>query len=251
MSRIEALFKKKKPYIGYLTAGDGGMERTLEVAHALVQGGVDLLEVGIPFTDPIADGPVIQEAMERALKRGTTPQDVLDFVKKFREKSDVPIVLFSYFNPILQGGEAFLKKGASVGVDGILVVDLTIEEGKDFQNQAKKEGLDTIFLVAPSTPKERIEKIAKHSSGFLYYVSRKGTTGVQNALPDDLEEKVKLIKTYTSLPVVVGFGISNSAMTKQILQIADGFVVGSYLVDAIGKGKTKEELITLTQGLLP
>jgi len=251
MRRIETLFKEKKPYIGYLTAGDGGMQRTLEAAQALVAGGVDLLEVGIPFTDPVADGPVIQDAMERALHAGTTPDSVLGFVSDFRKSSEVPIVLFSYYNPVLKGGKGFLKKAAEAGVDGILIVDLSIEEGGDFQKEAKEAGLDTIFLVAPSTPEERIQKIAKVSSGFIYYVSRKGTTGTKNNLPEDLREKVQTIKLHTSLPVVVGFGISSNDMTRKILQVADGFVVGSYLVDAIGSGKSAQEITQLTRGLVP
>lgn len=248
MSRISKAFKNKKPFIGYLTAGDGGMERTLEAARALVKGGVDLLEVGIPFTDPIADGPVIQEAMERALQAGTTPHKVLEFVKAFRKESEVPIVLFSYFNPILKGGKPFLEEAKQVGVDGLLIVDLSIEEGETFRSECP---LENIFLIAPSTPVERIQEIAEASSGFLYYVSRKGTTGAKNALPEDLEEKVKEIKAQTSLPVVVGFGVSSREMTQKINAIADGFVVGSLLVDAIGSGKTPEELKALTQGLVP
>lgn len=248
MSRIAEVFKKKKPYIGYLTAGDGGIKRTLEAAHALVAGGVDLLEVGIPFTDPIADGPVIQEAMERALKEGTTPDDVLEFVADFRKTSEVPIVLFSYYNPILKKGRPFLKKAKELGADGILIVDLSIEEGKTFREDCP---LDTILLVAPSTPIERVKKIAAASSGFLYYVSRKGTTGAKSDLPEDLEEKVKQMKQQTSLPVVVGFGISNREMTQKIVAIADGFVVGSYLVEAIGSGKSIEELTEITRGLAP
>ena len=251
MRRIEKLFKEKKPCIGYLTAGDGGMQRTLEAAQALVAGGVDLLEVGIPFTDPVADGPVIQDAMERSLHAGTTPDTVLTFVSDFRKSSEVPIVLFSYYNPIFKGGKGFLKKAAEAGVDGILIVDLSLEEGVDFQKQAKEVGLDTIFLVAPSTPEKRIQKIAEASSGFIYYVSRKGTTGAQNDLPEDLGEKVQTIKSHTSLPVVVGFGISSNDMTRKILQVADGFVVGSYLVDAIGSGKSAKELTQLTRGLVP
>jgi tryptophan synthase alpha chain len=250
MRRIEKLFKEKKPYIGYLTAGDGGMERTLLAATALVKGGVDLLEVGIPFTDPIADGPVIQEAMERSLSMGTTPNDVLLFIQKFRKSNDVPIVLFSYYNPILKGGKQFLEKAVKAGVDGILIVDLSIEEGEEFQKEAQIVGLDTIFLVAPSTPESRIEKIANASSGFIYYASSAGTTGMKTKLPNDLTEKVSLIKSSCNLPVVVGFGISNSDMTKQILKVADGFVVGSYFVDAIGKGKTAEELTKQAKELI-
>ncbi|QVL58390.1 MAG: tryptophan synthase subunit alpha [Simkaniaceae bacterium] len=244
-------FKKSRPYIGYITAGDGGMGRTLEVALALVKGGVDLLEVGIPFSDPIADGPVIQEAMDRSLEGGTTPHDVLSFVEKFRKESDVPIVLFTYYNPLFIGGQSLLDQAAKVGVDGLLVVDLPLEEGEEYQRGAKDAGLDTVFLIAPSTPKEKIKKIAAASSGFLYYVCRKGTTGTQEGFPEDLESRVKEIKEVSSLPVVVGFGISNKEMATKVLELADGFVVGSLFVDAIGKGKSAEELTTLTKSLKP
>lgn len=249
--RIGAAFKDKKPFVGYLTLGDGGIDRSLDAALALVEGGVDLLEIGIPFTDPIADGPVIQNAMERALKGGTTPHDVLAFAQRFREKSAVPLVLFSYYNPLLASGISFLKEVKEAGIDGLLVVDLPLEEGKEFFREVKEIGLHPILLIAPSTPEERIEKIAKEGGGFLYYVSRKGTTGAQSDLPEDLEEKVKLIKKYASLPLVVGFGISNREMAKKICVVADGFVVGSYLVEAIGEGKSTSELTKMTQGLAP
>ena len=249
MSVIGKIFETKKPFVGYITVGDGGLERSLEAALALVEGGVDILEIGLPFSDPIADGPVIQEAMERALKRGTTFETLINFVKRFRQISAVPLVLFSYYNPILKGGKKALEEAKQAGVDGVLIVDLPIEEGEAFQKEAKEVGLDTIFLISPSTPEERIAKIAAVSSGFLYYVCRKGTTGVQRGLPEDLEEKVKLIKSHSSLPLVVGFGISNQEMAQKVAQMADGYVVGSALVDAIGKGKSAQLLTQFTRGL--
>ncbi|MCP5506370.1 MAG: tryptophan synthase subunit alpha [Chlamydiales bacterium] len=249
MSRIAKCFEGKKPFIGYITAGDGGMARTLDVARALVEGGVDLLEVGIPFTDPVADGPVIQQAMTRSLEEGTTPEKVLDFVKAFRKESEVPIVLFSYFNPLFVGGKSFLEKAAKVGVDGILVVDLSLEEGEDYMNEVKRVGIDPIFLISPSTPQERIKKIAERGRGFLYYVCRKGTTGVKQGFPEDLEEKVKGIKACSALPVAIGFGIATKEMAKRAMEVADGCVVGSVLVEAIGQGKSSAELTQLAQGI--
>ncbi len=251
MGRIAECFQGKKPFIGYMTAGDGGMSRTLEAARALVKGGVDLLEVGIPFTDPIADGPVIQQAMTRALDDGTTPEKVLEFVKAFRKESEVPIVLFSYFNPLFVGGKTFLKKAAKVGVDGILVVDLSLEEGEDYMGEVKRVGLDPIFLISPSTPQKRIKKIAERASGFLYYVCRKGTTGAKEEFPADLEEKVKMIKGCSSLPVAIGFGIANKEMAEHAIKVADGCVVGSILVDAIGQGKSPNELTKLAERIKP
>lgn len=251
MGRIVECFKGKKPFIGYITAGDGGISRTLDGARALVKGGVDLLEVGIPFTDPIADGPVIQEAMTRSLCEGTTPDKVLDFVKTFRKESEIPIVLFSYFNPLFIGGKTFLEKAANVGVDGILVVDLSLEEGEDYREEIKKVGLDPIFLISPSTPQERVKQIGEEASGFLYYVCRKGTTGAKEGFPKGLEEKVRMIKGSTSLPVVIGFGIASKEMAQKATEIADGCVVGSVLVEAIGQGKSPHELTELVKRIKP
>lgn len=230
-------------FIAYLTAGDGGMDYSLEAALALEKGGVDLLEIGIPFSDPVADGPVIQKAMERSLKAGTTPEMVLGLIKEIRKRSSIPIVIFTYYNPIFLGGEQFLKKAKEAGADGILIVDLPLEENCPI--------LDRVLLVSPSTPDERIEQIAKKAKGFIYYVCQKGTTGARQELPEAVKTDIARIKKYTSVPVVAGFGISNKKTAEMALKSADGFVVGSLFVDAIGKKISPEELTQLARSIDP
>jgi tryptophan synthase alpha chain len=228
MSRISESFKKKKLFIGYLTAGDGD---SLQKFRTLLNGGVDLLEIGIPFSDPVADGPVIQRAMVRSLAAGTSAKTALELVVALRKESKAPIVLFTYFNPIQKDLSHFLKEAKAAGVDGILVVDLPPEEAEGYQAQCLQLGLDPIFVVAPKTPKERIARIASLGRGFIYYACRKGTTGARAGLPEDLEEKIAEIRKATRLPVAVGFGIADPQQAKKILEVADAFVVGSYFVE--------------------
>lgn len=226
MSRIVDCFKKKKPFIGYLTAGDGDSERLF---LQLVQGGVDLLEVGIPFSDPVADGPTIQKAMQRA--EGTAIADVLALIRSLRLKTEAPMVLFTYFNPIQHRLNQFLSDAKQAGADGILVVDLPVEEAKEYARLCRRYHLDPIFVIAPSTSKKRMEEICKLASGFLYYACRKGTTGAREGLPSDLVEKIEQIRHVSSLPIAVGFGIADRKTADAVLAVADGFVVGSYLVE--------------------
>lgn len=226
MSRISKAFANKNAFIGYLTAGDAEKKEFLE----LIDIGVNLLEIGVPFSDPVADGPVIQKAMARALKKGTTPDSVLKIVEEIRAESDVAIVVFTYLNPI-KNLENFLRKAKKAGADGILVVDLPLEEADEYRKLCYEIGLDPIFVIAPSTPPERIEKIAEAGRGFLYYACRKGTTGARSGLPEDLRDKVGAIRKKSNLPIAVGFGISERKTADEILKIADGFVVGSYFVE--------------------
>lgn len=229
MSRIAEYFKKKKKlFIAYLTAGDGD---SLEKFRMLLDGGVDLLEVGIPFSDPVADGPVIQKAMFRALEAKTNADTTLELVAQIRKESEVPIILFTYFNPIQERLKSFLTRAKDAGADGILVVDLPPEEATEYQRLCLVSNLDPIFVVAPSTPEERIRAIARLGRGFIYYACRKGTTGARSGLPEDLEEKIALIRKATDLPIAVGFGISEPQAAKNILQIADAFVVGAHFVE--------------------
>ncbi len=227
MSRISQAFAKNQAFVGYLTAGDASKERFL----SLIEMGANILEVGIPFSDPVADGPVIQKAMERALQKGTTPETVLRLVAELRLETDAAIILFTYFNPIQKDLEGFLKKAKQAGADGILIVDLPLEESRLYRSLCKQIGLDPIFVIAPSTPPERIEAIGKIAEGFLYYACRKGTTGARNSLPEDLEEKIQQIRSVSNLPIAVGFGIADRQSANAILTIADGFVVGSHLVE--------------------
>ncbi len=245
------MFQGKKTFIAYLTAGDGGIDYSVESFLALIRGGVDLLEIGIPFSDPVADGPVIQQAMQRALKEKITPSDVLTIVKKIRQKSSVPIVLFSYYNPVLQGGRAFLEEAKKAGVDGFLIVDLPFEESGDFRRTCKTLDLALIPLAAPSTPLERVKMLTQESSGFLYYVMRKGTTGMRNALPSDFQEKIQGLKQVSSLPVACGFGVSTREMARDVLAASDAFVVGSFFVQAVEKRIAPDALCELAKNLDP
>jgi tryptophan synthase alpha chain len=229
MSRISKEFqKKKKLFLGYLTAGDGD---SLENFRTLLKGGVDLLEIGIPFSDPVADGPVIQRAMVRSLAAKSNVKTALELVATLRKESEAPIVLFTYFNPIQKDLFGFLKEAKGAGADGILVVDLPPEEAGEYQALCLELRLDPVFVVSPSTPPDRIARIAKMGRGFIYYACRKGTTGARKGLPEDLEEKIGQIRKRAQLPVAVGFGISDPQTAKKILEAADAFVVGSYFVE--------------------
>lgn len=243
MNRIAGVFKKGKVFVTYLTAGQRGLDYSFKAALSLIEGGADLLEIGVPFSDPVADGPVIQKAMTGALNRNTTILDALELVKKIRTHSEVPTVLFSYFNPILQATKTDLfKRAKEAGVDGILIVDLPLEESTEYISKCNEFEIDPIFVIAPSTRAERIREINKRAKGFLYYACRKGTTGMRNDFPEGFKKQIKLIKQNSELPVVVGFGVSSYEIAKKIIACADGFVVGSLFVNAINKGATPQEL---------
>ncbi len=251
MSRIQDTFKVTQPFIGYVIIGDGGLENTLEYVKALVAGGVDIIELGVPFSDPIADGPVIQQGVGRALKSGVSPQHILNLVEQIREATNVPIILMSYYNPIITTGSSFLEEAKIVGADGMIIVDLPIEEAHEYKTIMDTIGLDTIFLTSPSTPASRLKKIEYYSSGFIYYACQKGTTGMKSKLPEDFEHKIAEIRKETSLPIAIGFGISNRETAKQILKYADGFIVGSYFVKAIGDGVSTQALTNLAKTIDP
>lgn len=239
MCRISKAFAEKNAFIGYLTAGDGDSKKLF---YDLLRGGVNLLEIGIPHSDPVADGPVIQRAMQRSLAVGTTPDSVLQLVKELRRKINTPMVLFTYYNPIQKDLRGFLKKAKDAGADGLLIVDLPFEESRAYRDACTEFGLEPIFVIAPSTPPERIREIAKMAGGFLYYACRKGTTGARKGLPEDLSEKLSLIRGISKLPIAVGFGVSERETAQEILQSADGFVVGSLFVDAVEKEKDLKEI---------
>jgi len=199
--------------VAYITAGDPSLEATLKYVLALAEAGADVIELGVPFSDPLADGPTIQRASERALRAGTTLAGVLELVRRIRQSSQVPLVLFSYYNPILQMGlEKFASTAASAGADGVLATDLTPEESEEYRRILQQHHLDTIFLGAPTSTDERMAKIAACSSGFLYLISRTGVTGAKDALPDDLPALLRRARSATKLPIAVGFGISLPAM---------------------------------------
>ncbi len=222
--------------VAYITAGDPALDATLKFVQALADAGADVIELGIPFSDPLADGPTIQRASERALKSGTTLARVIDLVGKIRKSSDVPLVLFSYYNPVLQMGlEKFAAAAASAGADGVLITDLTPEESGDYGQILTRHHLDTIFLGAPTSTDDRLAKIAAVSSGFLYLISRTGVTGAKDALPDDLPALLRRARKGTQLPIAVGFGISLPGHVSVLGGLADAAVVGSALVSEIEK----------------
>ncbi len=227
--------------VAYVTAGDPSLEATEKIVLAAAAAGADVIELGVPFSDPVADGPTIQRASERALRAGTTLSGVLDLVRRLRAHTQVPLVLFSYFNPILQMGlEKFASAAASAGADGVLATDLTLEEAADYRATMHAHALDTIFLVAPTSTDARLEQIANASSGFLYVISRAGVTGVQDALPADLPALVRRVRKFTTLPIAVGFGISLPTHVTVLGGIADAAVVGSALVAEIEKSATPD-----------
>lgn len=251
-NRIVRIFQKGPAFVAYLTAGDGGIQRTFDAAMALIAGGVNILEIGVPFSDPVADGPVIQRAAARALERNTTLDDILKLIKQLREHTEIPLILFSYLNPILNAiKKDFFAKAKSAGLDGVLLVDCPYEEAIEIHQQCTENKLAPIYVVTPTTSVERLKHIDHHASGFLYYACRKGTTGVRNAMPDDFADKLCEIKSLVEHPVVVGFGISNKEMSAEVLQHADGFVVGSLFVKALEDGVSLTDLTKIAQSLVP
>jgi tryptophan synthase alpha chain len=220
--------------VAYITAGDPSFDATLKFVLALADAGADVIELGVPFSDPLADGPTIQRASERALKVGASLAKVLDLVREIRKSSEVPLVLFSYYNPIFQMGlEKFAVTAANLGADGVLITDLTPEESEDYRRILATQNLDTIFLAAPTSTDERLAKIAAVSSGFLYLVSRTGVTGAKDTLPDDLPTLLRRTRAATQLPIAVGFGISLPGHVSMLGGLADAAVVGSSLVSEI------------------
>jgi len=244
MSRIENCFKQlksqnKKGFIPYLTAGDPNLECTLNLMHALVKAGADIIELGYPFSDPSSDGPVIQRAVERSLAKHTRLKDVLALVKRFRqENQDTPVVLMGYLNPIeCMGYQKFTDAAIASGVDGVLVVDMPPEEAHEFLQIIHRSVLDCIFLVAPTTREERARKICELSSGYVYYVSLKGVTGASHLDIDSVRTNVNLLKSYCGLPIGIGFGIKDVDTATKLGGLADAIVVGSALVNLIAELK--------------
>ena len=248
MGRIEEKFKVlkekgEKALVIYLTAGYPNLKATREFIFALERAGVDIIELGMPFSDPTADGPIIQAASQKALKEGTTLETVLDLVSEVRRTSEIPIVLFGYYNPIFAyGNERFAERSFAAGLDGVLVVDLPFEEAQELRCFTDSKGIDYISLVAPPTGERRIRKITKASTGFLYFVSVTGVTGTLKPVFEDIRRGVDQIRKVSSLPVVVGFGISNPAQAAEIASLGDGIVVGSAFIKEISEGHGKNDL---------
>ncbi len=239
MTRIQQLFERTRregraAFIAYLTAGDPTPEKTPEIAATLVRAGVDLIELGVPFSDPVADGPVIQRASARALNAGTTLPKVLDIARQIRAKSEVPLLLFTYLNPALHYGFDKLAKDAkAAGIDGVLLTDLSVEEAAPYMQPLRDAGLDTVFLAAPTSTERRLKLVAEFSTGFVYLVSRTGVTGERVDIADSSGSLLERMGKVTKLPLALGFGISTPEQAKAVAGMADGVVVGSAIVRQI------------------
>jgi tryptophan synthase alpha chain len=256
-TRISRLFdqlraKGRPGFIGYITAGDPTPEATPELVAALERGGCDLIELGVPFSDPIADGPVIQRAADRALRAGTTLRGVLEVARRIRERSEIPLLLFTYLNPVLRYGlDALARDAVGCGIDGCLIIDLSVEEAGPYVDAMRSHGLDTVFLAAPTSTRRRLELVAKYSTGFIYLVSRTGVTGERNTLSDSVAPLAKRMRVITDLPLAVGFGISKPEHVRAVGSIADAVVVGSAIVRAVEQNASLEQLALDLSSALP
>lgn len=257
MDRIANQFAKAQEenracFVAYISAGDPDFETCVEICRTLVENGVDVLELGVPFSDPLADGLTNQLAAQRALKSGMTGDRVFDLVREIRKFTEIPIVFYTYYNLIFARGiENYIKTAVEAGVDGILTLDLPPEEADEVLEISGRHGMKNIFIMAPTTPPVRMDRIAKAASGFIYYVSREGVTGVREELAGNIGESVAEIRKHTDLPVVVGFGISKQEQVRQIAPVADGVVVGSALVNCVrdNLGNREEILRALREKL--
>jgi len=245
MSRIAAVFEKKdhKAFVAYVTVGYPSMWATLQAVPLLAECGCDIIELGIPFSDPLADGTTIQKASYEALQNGVTPQTCLETAQKLRLKTDTPMVFMSYYNPIFHYGvEKFCKECEQVGIDGLIIPDLPPEEGTELGQATQKHGLDLIYLLAPTSTDERMKLIAEKSSGFIYLVSVTGVTGARAALPQELSSFVQRVKQVTDKPLCVGFGISTPEQAKQVAEISDGVIIGSRIIQLLESGISLDSL---------
>lgn len=242
MSNISKAFKNTKAFIPFLTGGDPTIDKTEEYIYKMVEAGADIIEIGIPFSDPIAEGPVIQEANIRALKNGATPERIFEMVERVRTKTQVPIVFLTYLNPVFNYGyDKFFARCKKAGVDGIIIPDMPFEEKGELAEEAKKNGVDIISLIAP-TSADRIQMIAKEAQGYVYVVSSLGVTGMRSEIKTDLKSIIDLVKQATDIPAAVGFGINTPEQAAEISKISDGVIVGSAIVKIIEKyGENAED----------
>jgi tryptophan synthase alpha chain len=242
---LELKKERRKGFVAFITAGDPSLEKTHQLVLELDRQGVDVLELGVPFSDPLADGPVIQEASQRALTAGATLNGVLGMVADLRQETDIPIVLFTYFNPIHRMGiDRFVHRAKEAGVDGVLMLDLPPEEGAEYKQMMDAAGLDTIFLVTPTTRDKRISMLASKTTGFVYYVSRTGVTGEREHVAEAIQDQVHRIRVRTDLPIAVGFGIAQPDQVAQVAKCADAVVVGSAIVRRIGEYGSEVDLVS-------
>jgi tryptophan synthase alpha chain len=256
MTRIDAKFAAlkadgKKAFVAYIMAGDPDYDASLAIVRGLPSAGVDIIELGLPFTDPMADGPTIQLAGQRALEAGQTLEKTLELARAFREDDDTtPIVMMGYYNPIYSRGvDRFLVDAKAAGVDGLIIVDLPPEEDSELCIPAQAAGLNFIRLATPTTDNKRLPKVLQNTGGFVYYVSITGITGAANAVATDVGPEVERIKAATDLPIVVGFGIKTSEASRSIASVADGVVVGSAIVERIGNGESPDDVLAFVKSL--
>jgi len=244
MSRITNTFKQlkntgRKALIPYIMSGDPSLSATKKYVFELENAGADIIELGVPFSDPLADGPTIQRASERSLKHGTTLKKVLAMVQEIRKKTDIPLILMTYYNPVFRFGiDRFIKAAVTAGVDGVIIPDLIPDEAGQFIEISRRHGLETVFLLAPTSTRERIKKVARASSGFIYYVSITGITGAKLSLGEYMESTLSSLKSVTRKPVAVGFGISNPGEARMVSRLADGVIIGSAIVKLIDQRKS-------------
>ena len=261
MSRISQVFSElkkegRKAFVPFITAGDPDLQTTGKLLVELARAGAGVIELGVPFSDPMADGPVIQRASERALENEFGLDEIFQLIDQSRRTIDTPIILFSYFNPLLQYGlKQLCQEAKRVGLDGVLVTDLTPEEATDFSAELKSHDLDMIFLIAPTSTDVRLRLVAKHASGFIYAVSRAGVTGARESVSVEAEKLVGRMRAFSDLPIVVGFGISSSSQVAEVEQYADGVVVGSAIVAEIERSRGREDVVShigeFTRSLMP
>ncbi|MFH1201298.1 MAG: tryptophan synthase subunit alpha [Candidatus Omnitrophota bacterium] len=250
MTRIDKKFRDlrrqhKKAFIAFITAGDPDLNTTFKLALELEKSGVDIIELGVPFSDPLADGPVIQAASERSLKKGTTLVGVINLIKRIRRESNIPLVIMSYYNPILSmGEERFTIEAHLAGLDGLIIPDLPPEESSSLISFCRSHNLNNILFLSPTSPISRIKSITRLTSGFIYYVSLTGVTGTRDRLAGQLENRIRLIKRFSKKPVCVGFGISNRNQVQKISRFSDGVIIGSAIVKKIQDNVGNKYLVT-------
>ncbi len=252
MSRIERVFKdrNKKALIGYVTVGYPNIESTLKIVPLLVENGCDIIELGIPFSDPLADGPVIQKSSYEALQQGATTDKCIEVATQLRKTIDVPLVFMGYYNPVLHyGPDRFCKDSAAAGIDGLIIPDLPPEEGLELESIAQEYGIDLIYLLAPTSDDDRISIVAEKSQGFIYLVSLTGVTGSGTDLPLELEGFVKRVRQRTSKPLCVGFGITNPEQASRVAGVADGIIVGSRFIKLIEEDPSLDSMKLLVRSL--
>lgn len=252
MSRIASAFTKlnRVALIPYITMGYPSIEATLEIVPLLAESGCDIVELGIPFSDPLADGATIQHASYQALRQGVTPEHCLEVAQVLRQRVGIPLVFMTYYNPVLKFGlEEFCSKCAQVGIDGLIIPDLPPEEGEDLEQSSQRHELDLIYLLTPASTEERINLVASRSSGFIYLVSLTGVTGTRNVLPDELESFVNRVRTRTRKPLCVGFGVATPEQVRRIAKVADGVIVGSRIIQLMEEDATFSSLKAFTSSL--